>query len=183
MEEFQEIQRISLQKCQEFIIRAQAITRDGQQTPPMDSGNALPSEEPHEAAVTTETTSLVGLSGGPGAAVAMSSAPDVAGLENEISYNQALIQEREQGIQEIEAAMAEVHEIFCDLGLLVGEQQGYLDNIEANIESSAVRARGAVRELTRARERQRRRRGNIICMLFFALFILVMAIAIINAIF
>lgn len=54
---------------------------------------------------------------------------DLLGLENEISYNQALIQEREQGIQEIETAMAEVHELFCDLGLLVSEQQGVLGKI------------------------------------------------------
>ena len=50
------------------------------------------------------------------------------GLTNEISYNQALIQEREQGIAEIETAMAEVHEIFCDLGLLVSDQQGLVGN-------------------------------------------------------
>lgn len=48
------------------------------------------------------------------------------GLENEISYNQALIQERQQGIQEIEVAMGQVHEIFCDLGILATEQQGVL---------------------------------------------------------
>lgn len=182
MEEFQEIQRISLQKCQEFIVRAQAMTRDGQPASPTDSAGALLSEGSHEGAAATEATPLAEPARDVTAGVIVSSSQDVSGLENEISYNQALIQEREQGIQEIEAAMAEVHEIFCDLGLLVGEQQNYLDNIEANIEASAVRARGAVRELTRARDRQRRRRGNLICMLFFALFILVMAIAIINAI-
>lgn len=182
MEEFQEIQKISLQKCQEFIIRAQAITRDNQQTSPTESGHVAPLGASREVVGATETTPLVEPTGNLSTTVAASSPQDVTGLENEISYNQALIQEREQGIQEIEAAMAEVHEIFCDLGLLVGEQQGYLDNIEANIESSAIRARGAVRELTRARDRQRRKRGNIICMLFFALFILIMAIAIINAI-
>lgn len=48
---------------------------------------------------------------------------ELLGLDNEISYNQALIQEREQGIIDIENAMAEIHELFCDLGLLVGEQQ------------------------------------------------------------
>ena len=48
---------------------------------------------------------------------------ELLGLNNEISYNQALIQEREQGIIDIENAMAEIHELFCDLGLLVGEQQ------------------------------------------------------------
>ena len=48
------------------------------------------------------------------------------GLENEISYQQALIEEREQGIREIEEAMTEVHELFCDIGLIVTDQQGAL---------------------------------------------------------
>ncbi|PJF16706.1 hypothetical protein PSACC_03489 [Paramicrosporidium saccamoebae] len=101
---------------------------------------------------------------------------DLLGLENEISYNQALIQEREQGIQEIETAMAEVHELFCDLGLLVSEQQGVL-------ESSAVRTRAAVRELVVARDRHRRRRGNICFIAFIAFFVFIIAVAVISAIF
>ncbi len=129
------------------------------------------------------------------------------GLENEISYNQALIQERQQGIQEIEVAMGQVHEIFCDLGILATEQQGMLgkamcisarlgrlivarppdltttapstDNIEANIESSAVRTRAAARELTITRDARRRRRGNFCCMALMAIFVFLLAVALI----
>lgn len=51
---------------------------------------------------------------------------NMQGLQNEISYNRLLIQEREQGIQEIEDIMTEVNEIFCDLALLVSDQQQHI---------------------------------------------------------
>lgn len=91
--------------------------------------------------------------------------------------------------------MADIHELFCDLGLLVGEQQDIIgivvqessrypvDNIEANLEASAVRARAAVRELAVAQDNQRRRRGNYICcLLLLAAFVLIIVIALVNAI-
>jgi syntaxin 7 len=177
MEEFQDIQKDSLQKSREFVIKAQAIDEESRLQRGGDSKGASRVEEylpVEESLANTAATDKTRLLQGSNEAVA---------LENEISYNQALIQEREHGIQEIEAAMAEVHEIFCDLGLLVSDQQTFVDNIEANIESSAVRTRAAVRELVIARDRQRRRRGNIICLLFLAIFVAVMALAIINAVY
>lgn len=45
-----------------------------------------------------------------------------------------------------------------------------------------VRTRAAVRELVAARDTQRRRRGNVCCLALFALFILVMAMAVIYSI-
>ncbi|KAI9328050.1 t-SNARE [Zopfochytrium polystomum] len=44
-------------------------------------------------------------------------------LDNEIDYNEALIQEREEDLQNIERSIIEVNEIFRDLGTLVHEQQ------------------------------------------------------------
>lgn len=43
-------------------------------------------------------------------------------LDNEISFNEAIIEEREQGIQEIQQQIGEVNEIFKDLAVLVHEQ-------------------------------------------------------------
>lgn len=42
--------------------------------------------------------------------------------ENEIAFNEAIIEEREQGIQEIQQQIGEVNEIFKDLAVLVHEQ-------------------------------------------------------------
>ncbi|MCH98661.1 syntaxin-22-like, partial [Trifolium medium] len=47
---------------------------------------------------------------------------EVISLDNEISFNEAIIEEREQGIQEIQQQIGEVNEIFKDLAVLVHEQ-------------------------------------------------------------
>lgn len=43
-------------------------------------------------------------------------------LDNEIVFNEAIIEEREQGIQEIQQQIGEVNEIFKDLAVLVNDQ-------------------------------------------------------------
>lgn len=43
-------------------------------------------------------------------------------MESEVAYTEAVIEEREQGIQEIQTQIAEVNEIFRDLAVLVKEQ-------------------------------------------------------------
>lgn len=43
-------------------------------------------------------------------------------MDNEITFNEAVIEEREQGIQEIQHQIGEVNEIFKDLAILVHEQ-------------------------------------------------------------
>ena len=43
-------------------------------------------------------------------------------IDNEIAYNEAIIEEREQGIKEIQQQITEVNEIFKDLAVLVHEQ-------------------------------------------------------------
>ncbi|RWW13991.1 hypothetical protein BHE74_00052257 [Ensete ventricosum] len=47
---------------------------------------------------------------------------EVVLLDNEIVFNEAIIEEREQGIQEIQQQIGEVNEIFKDLAVLVHDQ-------------------------------------------------------------
>lgn len=47
-------------------------------------------------------------------------------MANETSLNEAIIEEREQGIREIQMQIGEVNEIFRDLALLVSEQGGLI---------------------------------------------------------
>ncbi|CAN1256778.1 SYP22 [Linum perenne] len=47
---------------------------------------------------------------------------EVVLLDNEIAFNEAIIEEREQGIHEIQQQIGEVNEIFKDLAVLVHEQ-------------------------------------------------------------
>lgn len=43
-------------------------------------------------------------------------------MDNEIAFNEAIIEERELGIQEIQQQIGEVNEVFKDLAVLVHEQ-------------------------------------------------------------
>lgn len=43
-------------------------------------------------------------------------------LDNEIAFNEAMIEERDQGIREIEEQIGQANEIFRDLAVLVHEQ-------------------------------------------------------------
>ncbi|KAD6453399.1 hypothetical protein E3N88_08104 [Mikania micrantha] len=64
-------------------------------------------------------------------------------LDNEIAFNEAIIEERDQGIQEIQNQIGEVNEIFKDLAVLVHEQGTMIDDIGSNIENShAATAQG-----------------------------------------
>ena len=91
-------------------------------------------------------------------------------IYKEIEFNESLIAEREQAIVEIEQSIVEVNEIFRDLGTLVTEQQGMLDNIESNIENAAIRSRDAQVELEGAERYQKKSRNRMFCLLgMFAL--------------
>lgn len=52
-------------------------------------------------------------------------------LDNEIAFNEAIIEEREQGIQEIQQQIGEVNEIFKDLAILVHEQGTMIGNLSS----------------------------------------------------
>ena len=43
-------------------------------------------------------------------------------MDNEISFNEAMIEERDQGLREIEEQIGEANEIFKDLAVLVHDQ-------------------------------------------------------------
>lgn len=75
--------------------------------------------------------------------------------ESEVMFNAVVIEEREQGIQEIQQQIGEVSEIFKDLAQIVANQGYVIDDIEANIESSASSTVQANIHLTRAAKSQK----------------------------
>ncbi|KAI0700105.1 t-SNARE [Cytidiella melzeri] len=93
----------------------------------------------------------------------------------ELAYQESLVQEREAEIREIETGIHELHEIFRDLGTLVQEQGGMIDNIESNISSVAVDTSGAADELSTAHEYQRKAGRRAVCLML----VLVVVIAIV----
>ncbi|CDR42936.1 CYFA0S10e04016g1_1 [Cyberlindnera fabianii] len=73
----------------------------------------------------------------------------------EFVYQQALIREREEEIQNIEHGIQELNDIFRDLGTIVQEQGTMVDNIETNIYSVGQSTRSAAGELKKALRYQR----------------------------
>ncbi|KAK9811271.1 hypothetical protein WJX72_000992 [[Myrmecia] bisecta] len=90
---------------------------------------------------------------------------EVVQLDHHMTYNEALIDERDQGIAEISQQITEVQEIFGDLAVLVNDQGEMLDDIEANISRVEGRTRDAGVELVKAERSQRKARTRMCCML------------------
>lgn len=97
-------------------------------------------------------------------------------LTADIAVNDALIDEREQDLLLVEKSVAQVNEIFRDLGTLVHEQQYMLDNIESNVASVEVNVENATGELRSANEYQKRARKKWICLLSVALIVLLVLV-------
>jgi len=101
------------------------------QLPPLSANNRLETKEEEEATLLQRTHQLLE-------------------VENEALYNEAIIEEREQGIQEIQQQIGEVSEIFKDLAQIVANQGYMIDDIESNIESTQSATIQANLHLTKA---------------------------------
>ncbi|KAH3759153.1 syntaxin 7 [Pelomyxa schiedti] len=71
-------------------------------------------------------------------------------IEQETDLNARILQDRHDSIQQLEAKVIEVNEIFRDLASLVQEQGHMIDNIEVNIEHGLVHTEKGVSELQKA---------------------------------
>ncbi|KAB2000457.1 hypothetical protein ES319_D12G233100v1 [Gossypium barbadense] len=98
-------------------------------------------------------------------------------LDNEIAFNEAIIEERDQGIQEIQQQIGEVNEIFKDLAVLVHEQGTMIDDIGTHIENSRAATVQAKSHLVKAAKTQRSN-SSLTCLLLviFAIVILIVII-------
>ncbi|KAF3951298.1 hypothetical protein CMV_023034 [Castanea mollissima] len=99
-------------------------------------------------------------------------------LDNEIAFNEAVIEERDQGIQEIQQQIGEVNEIFKDLAVLVHEQGTMIDDIGSNIEGSHAATAQGKSQLAKAAKTQRSN-SSLACLLLviFGIVLLIVVIA------
>ncbi|PIM98856.1 SNARE protein PEP12/VAM3/Syntaxin 7/Syntaxin 17 [Handroanthus impetiginosus] len=75
---------------------------------------------------------------------------DISLLDNEIAFNEVIIEERGQGIKEIEDQIGEANEIFKDLAVLIHDQGVTIDDIGQNVEASAVATTQSKLQLSKA---------------------------------
>ncbi|KAL8238709.1 hypothetical protein R6Q59_015276 [Mikania micrantha] len=99
-------------------------------------------------------------------------------LDNEIAFNEAIIEERDQGIQEIQNQIGEVNEIFKDLAVLVHEQGTMIDDIGSNIENSHAATAQGKSHLLKASKTQKSN-SSMTCLLFVILGIVLLIVVII----
>ncbi|KAJ0111350.1 hypothetical protein Patl1_03539 [Pistacia atlantica] len=85
-------------------------------------------------------------------------------LDNEIAFNEAVIEERDQGIHEIQQQIGEVNEIFKDLAVLVHEQGTMIDDIGTHIENSHAATAQGKSHLVKAAKTQRSN-SSLACLL------------------
>uniref|UniRef100_A0A7N0U4D8 t-SNARE coiled-coil homology domain-containing protein n=1 Tax=Kalanchoe fedtschenkoi TaxID=63787 RepID=A0A7N0U4D8_KALFE len=101
-------------------------------------------------------------------------------LDNEIAFNEAIIEEREQGIQEIQQQIGEVNEIFKDLAVLVHEQGTMIDDIGSNIEGAQAATVQAKSQLAKASKTQRSN-SSLTCLLLVIFGIILLIIIVVIA--
>lgn len=101
-------------------------------------------------------------------------------LDNEIVFNEAIIDEREQGIQEIQQQIGEVNEIFKDLAVLVHDQGIMIDDIESNVENSLAATSQAKTQLAKASKTQKSN-SSLTCLLLVIFGIILLIVIIIMA--
>ncbi|KAK9928023.1 hypothetical protein M0R45_025180 [Rubus argutus] len=101
-------------------------------------------------------------------------------LDNEIAFNEAIIEEREQGIQEIQQQIGEVNEIFKDLAILVHEQGTMIDDVGYNIESAQSATAQAKSQLVKASKTQRSN-SSLTCLLLVIFGIVLLIVIIVLA--
>lgn len=105
---------------------------------------------------------------------------EVLQLENEVVFNEAIIEEREQGIREIQQQIGEVNEIFKDLAVLVHEQGVMIDDIDSNIESSYSATVQAKSQLAKASKSQKSN-SSLTCLLLVIFGVVLLIIIIVLA--
>ncbi|XP_075496404.1 syntaxin-22-like [Primulina tabacum] len=101
-------------------------------------------------------------------------------LDNEIAFNEAIIEEREQGIQEIQQQIGEVNEIFKDLAVLVHEQGVMIDDIGSNVEGSHAATAQGKSQLVKAANTQRSN-SSLTCLLLVIFGIVLLIVIVVLA--
>ncbi|CAL9063968.1 syntaxin-22-like [Musa acuminata AAA Group] len=112
------------------------------------------------------------------AVLAESRRQEVLLLDNEIVFNEAIIEEREQGIQEIQQQIGQVNEIFKDLALLVHDQGVVIDDINSHIDNSHAATQQGKSQVKKAAKTQKSN-SSLMCLIMVILGIILLIVVIV----
>jgi t-SNARE complex subunit (syntaxin) len=85
-------------------------------------------------------------------------------IQNELTFNHAIVDEQRQFVQEMYQNMVDVQEMMEDLSMTIRAQRPQLDEIEVHVTETRGNAEAALEEISRASELQRRARNKTCCM-------------------
>ena len=94
-------------------------------------------------------------------------------MQAEIEFNESIINESQEGIEDIQRSVLQVNEIFTDLAQIVEDQSYQADTIENNVTQAADRAKAGLDELNQADEYQERHRKRCQCVIMLFLLAIV----------
>eukprot|EP00056_Hartaetosiga_gracilis_P012184 m.192270 g.192270 ORF g.192270 m.192270 type:complete len:261 (-) comp13651_c1_seq6:3573-4355(-) len=86
-------------------------------------------------------------------------------FQQDVNVRTSYIRERQEGIQQLESDMKEVHEIFTDVADLVQDQGRTLESIEGNMTVAHDRTTDGVQQLTKASRHQKSARKKSLWLL------------------
>ncbi|KAJ6841030.1 syntaxin-22-like [Iris pallida] len=101
-------------------------------------------------------------------------------LDNEIVFNEAIIEEREQGIQEIQNQIGEVNEMFRDIAVLVHDQGTMIDDIDSHIDNSYAATAQAKTQLVKA-AKTHKSNSSLTCLLLVIFGVILLIVIIVLA--
>ncbi len=98
-------------------------------------------------------------------------------MQNEKTFNEALITDRAQGIKQIETQVTDLNQAFNSLNNIIVEQQPLFNDIENNIELATNNTTGGVHNIQKASVYQRRARYKLCWLLLIFIVVIVIIIA------
>ncbi|RHY26728.1 hypothetical protein DYB32_007344 [Aphanomyces invadans] len=81
-----------------------------------------------------------------------------------------------QDVLKLEQSVAELHQMFLDLALLVEQQGEMLDQIEFQVKTASNYIDAGNKEVTKALKSQKSMRKKMCCLLFFGLVVVLIAV-------
>ncbi|XP_019166035.1 PREDICTED: syntaxin-112-like [Ipomoea nil] len=86
-------------------------------------------------------------------------------------------EERNKGVKEIQKSLAELHQVFLDMAVMVETQGEQMNNIEQNVVNAGAYVKDGVEELNRAKQMKKKRRTllcwvGVIILAIFLVFLL-----------
>ncbi|XP_003496799.1 syntaxin-16 isoform X3 [Cricetulus griseus] len=95
-----------------------------------------------------------------------------------VEQNTLMVEEREREIRQIVQSIADLSEIFRDLGAMIVEQGTVLDRIDYNVEQSCVKTEDGLKQLHKAEQYQKKNRKMLVILILVVIIVVLTVVLI-----